>query len=93
MIRSKNFKKDDFDKNMNIINKNLFHLVIRPNYSFKELDRNFIEPVRKYLPELKKLNIPGNIIKFFDQVSEKDFRLPHFDNYFKSVNIPNYLCE
>lgn len=90
---SKNFKKDNFDKNMNIINKNLFHLVIRPNYSYKELDRNFIEPVRKYLPELKKLNIPGNIIKFFEQVSEKDFKLPHFDNYFKSVNIPNYLCE
>ena len=89
---SNKYTKNNFNKNMNIINRSLYIFLLNNNFKYEILFKRYIKPVRDNIDELSKLFMPLTIIYFFKNIKKDDFKVPVFSDYMKSTNVPeNYL--
>ena len=91
---SNKYTKNNFNKNMKIINRSLYIFLLNNNFKYEILFRKYIKPVRDNIDELSKLFMPLTIIYFFKNIKKKDFKVSEFNDYFMTTNIPkNYLLS
>ena len=92
ILKKNKINTNNLDSLYNKLNKKIYSYISFQKFNFKYFDNNFIKPVKKNINLIEKMIMPNNVINFFKNCKEEDFKAPDFDKFFLSLSPPNYLC-